>query len=226
VHSVKFEDHKGFSPPLSPMASPMGAVRCAGSVHIIQHRLKLATACVHLRRAAASRAAKSANSATSVPTRYCCVPAFPLCWSLLVIFWLRVCSLKTQSGAATDSTEAALEKEHEERTKVKNIDMVQIGAYQLDTWYYSPYPDEVSKHAARLLPALLTRLSWLACFLQYRSLNKLYICEFCLKYMKKLKTLEAHKARLWLLRWLLESELTQTCGVCAEILRNAASSRQ
>jgi histone acetyltransferase MYST1 len=44
---------------------------------------------------------------------------------------------------ATDATEAALEKEHEERTKVKNIDTVQIGKYQLDTWYYSPYPDEV-----------------------------------------------------------------------------------
>lgn len=56
----------------------------------------------------------------------------------------RAAALHVQSGAATDSTEAALEKEHEERTKVKNIDMVQIGAYQLDTWYYSPYPEEVS----------------------------------------------------------------------------------
>jgi histone acetyltransferase MYST1 len=44
---------------------------------------------------------------------------------------------------ATDATEAALEKEHEERTKVKNIDTIQIGKYQVDTWYYSPYPDDV-----------------------------------------------------------------------------------
>jgi len=62
-----------------------------------------------------------------------------------------------------------MEKEHEERTKVKNVDIVQIGQFQLDTWYYSPYPEE------------------------YRSQSKLYVCEWCLKYMKKLSTLENHK---------------------------------
>jgi len=59
--------------------------------------------------------------------------------------------------SAIDSTEAALEKEHEERTKVRNIEKVQMGEYEIDTWYFSPYPDE------------------------YKDVYKLYICEWCLK---------------------------------------------
>lgn len=62
-----------------------------------------------------------------------------------------------------------LEKAHEERTKVKNIDMIQIGKYEVDTWYFSPYP------------------------MEYRNCSKIYICEFCLRYMKFEKTLNHHK---------------------------------
>ena len=32
-------------------------------------------------------------------------------------------------------------QEHEEKTKVKNIMMVELGRYEVDTWYYSPFPD-------------------------------------------------------------------------------------
>ena len=42
-----------------------------------------------------------------------------------------------QTDRASDATEAALEKEHEERTKVKNIAQVQVGSYLLDTWCVS-----------------------------------------------------------------------------------------
>jgi len=59
-------------------------------------------------------------------------------------------------------------REHEEITKVKNINTIEFGKYMIDTWYYSPYPEEYSKS------------------------TKLYICEFCLKYMKKKKTLVRH----------------------------------
>lgn len=65
--------------------------------------------------------------------------------------------------------EDAIDKELEEQTKVKNVESVQLGPYEIDTWYYSPFPDE------------------------YSNIKKLYICEYCLKYMKKLKTLEQHK---------------------------------
>ena len=62
-----------------------------------------------------------------------------------------------------------LEKEYEEITKVKNIQMVELGGYEIDTWYFSPFPDE------------------------YCSEEKLYICEFCLKYMKKPRTMVYHQ---------------------------------
>ncbi|KAF6208070.1 hypothetical protein GE061_016520 [Apolygus lucorum] len=62
--------------------------------------------------------------------------------------------------AEMDPTTAALEKEHEAITKVKYIDRIQIGQYEVDTWYFSPYPDE------------------------YGKASKLYICEYCLKYIR------------------------------------------
>lgn len=64
-----------------------------------------------------------------------------------------------------------LEKEHEEKTKVKNIQVVEMGPYEIDTWYYSPYPEE------------------------YSQVHKLFVCEFCLKYMKKKKSLVRHKEK-------------------------------
>ncbi len=64
---------------------------------------------------------------------------------------------------------AALEKEHEEITKVKNIRHIVLGDCEIDTWYFSPFPEEYCRE------------------------EKLYICEFCLKYMKKEKTLQRHK---------------------------------
>lgn len=76
-----------------------------------------------------------------------------------------------QKGPEEDSKLSALEKEHEEITKVKNINTIEIGRYEIDTWYFSPYPEEFAK------------------------CSKLYLCEFCLKYMKKKKTLTRHKLK-------------------------------
>ncbi|EOD29800.1 putative histone acetyltransferase [Emiliania huxleyi CCMP1516] len=73
-----------------------------------------------------------------------------------------------QAGASHDE---ALEKEHEESTKVKNIQTVEIGRFEVDTWYFSPFPDE------------------------YAQQRKLYICEFTLKYMKRRSTYLAHCER-------------------------------
>jgi hypothetical protein len=33
-------------------------------------------------------------------------------------------------------------REHEEFTKVKNIDVIQLGMHEMDTWYFSPLPPE------------------------------------------------------------------------------------
>ena len=52
---------------------------------------------------------------------------------------------------------------------MKNIGCIQMGEYEVDTWYYSPYPDE------------------------YCGVDRLYVCEHCLKYMKRKDTLAKHK---------------------------------
>ena len=44
---------------------------------------------------------------------------------------------------------------------------VEIGDYEINTWYSSPYPEEYVK-------------------------KKIYICEFCLSYMKEDRTLARH----------------------------------
>lgn len=67
-----------------------------------------------------------------------------------------------------DPTTAALEKEHESITKVKFIDTLRIGKFEIDTWYFSPYPDE------------------------YGKVKTLYVCEYCLKYMKYESTYRRH----------------------------------
>lgn len=67
-----------------------------------------------------------------------------------------------------DPTTAALEKEHEALTKVKYIDKIQIGRYEVDAWYFSPYPEE------------------------YGKVSRLWICEYCLKYMKYEVTFRRH----------------------------------
>jgi len=73
-----------------------------------------------------------------------------------------------QKSVDEDAKLSAIEKEHEEITKVKNINVVELGRYEIDAWYFSPYPEEFSK------------------------CDKLYLCEFCLKYMKKKTTLNRH----------------------------------
>lgn len=62
-----------------------------------------------------------------------------------------------------------LERKHQETTRVRNIERIVFGEYQIDTWYYSPYPEE------------------------YGLLKTLFVCEHCLKYMKHAKTLAAHE---------------------------------
>lgn len=72
--------------------------------------------------------------------------------------------------AEMDPTTAALEKEHEAITKVKYVDRIQFGKYEIDAWYFSPFPED------------------------YGKVPKLWICEFCLKYMRLEKTYRYHQS--------------------------------
>jgi MOZ/SAS family/MYST family zinc finger domain len=69
-----------------------------------------------------------------------------------------------------DPASAAFEREHEETTKVKNIETIVMGSWLVAAWYYSPFPAE------------------------YSDVETLYVCEYCLSYMKKRKTFKKHKA--------------------------------
>ena len=71
--------------------------------------------------------------------------------------------------AEMDPTTAALEREHEAITKVKYVDRIQFGKYEIDAWYFSPFPEE------------------------YGRQPKLWICEYCLKYMRLEKTYRYHQ---------------------------------
>lgn len=53
-------------------------------------------------------------------------------------------------------------------TRMKNVEMIELGKYRIRPWYFSPYPQELT------------------------SLSIVYICEFCLKYVKSKKCLERH----------------------------------
>jgi hypothetical protein len=74
-----------------------------------------------------------------------------------------------EDAPVVDSMEAFFEKEYEEKTKVKNINKIQIGVYEIDCWYYSPFPDE------------------------YRHEQKLFFCPFCLKYCRHAHTYAKHR---------------------------------
>lgn len=91
-----------------------------------------------------------------------------ICYTQLSSNFIVTFFLPEQTYADMDPTTAALEKEHEAITKVKYIDRVQIGRFEIDTWYFSPYPEE------------------------YGKAPKLYTCQYCLKYMRLEKTYRYH----------------------------------
>jgi histone acetyltransferase MYST1 len=62
---------------------------------------------------------------------------------------------------------------HDPKTKVRNVSTVQFGKYNIDTWYYSPYPNPYGA-----------------------MVETLYICEFTFKYMLKKSTLKKHVSAL------------------------------
>uniref|UniRef100_A0A1I7T6X6 Histone acetyltransferase n=1 Tax=Caenorhabditis tropicalis TaxID=1561998 RepID=A0A1I7T6X6_9PELO len=66
-----------------------------------------------------------------------------------------------------DATTARLEKEHEERTKIKNIPRITIGAHTINSWYYSPFPPFCENH-------------------------EIFMCEYCLLYTPHKSKFKTH----------------------------------
>ncbi|GAB0492775.1 hypothetical protein MMPV_004044 [Pyropia vietnamensis] len=74
-------------------------------------------------------------------------------------------------GRAGRDEKTAEEREHEEATKVKNVQTLQMGRWRIDTWYYSPFPAE------------------------YANYSTLYVCEYCLSFTRTPAALARHAAR-------------------------------
>ncbi|XP_075976807.1 histone acetyltransferase Tip60 isoform X2 [Anticarsia gemmatalis] len=80
----------------------------------------------------------------------------------------------TASGTATPTTRprqsgSMVAHGHDDLvTRMKNIEMIELGRNRIRPWYFAPYPQEMVN-----LPCI-------------------YICEFCLKYRKSKKCLERH----------------------------------
>ena len=55
--------------------------------------------------------------------------------------------------------------EHEHVTKVKNIEMIELGRFRMEAWYFSPYPPEIFPNND-----------------QKNAIPILYLCEFTLKF--------------------------------------------
>lgn len=75
---------------------------------------------------------------------------------------------EAQARAAEEFEETFQKQKH---GKIRTLEM---GRYEMDVWYTAPYPEE------------------------YQTLPKLYICEFCLKYMSSPTVLRRHLAKcIW-----------------------------
>lgn len=72
-----------------------------------------------------------------------------------------------------DAYTRKLEMEHEQRTKVKNVDKVQFGEWEIDAWYFSPFP----------LSMVINK-------------SKLFFCEFCLWYTSDQMAYSCHMLHL------------------------------
>jgi len=80
----------------------------------------------------------------------------------------KIDEIHVEEGQGHEDFDPASLREHEEFTKVKNIAKVELGRYEIETWYFSPFPPE------------------------YSHCEKLFFCEFCLNFMKRKEQLQRH----------------------------------
>jgi len=66
-------------------------------------------------------------------------------------------------------------QEHEEFTKVKNIHSIELGKYEMETWYFSPFPKE------------------------YNNCSRMYFCEFDFAFFKTKRQLQRHMSKVKML---------------------------
>ncbi|KAL8690701.1 MAG: hypothetical protein Q9218_003913 [Villophora microphyllina] len=72
-------------------------------------------------------------------------------------------------------TGGSMTQNQTEISRVRNLQRIQMGKYEMEPWYFSPYPQP------------------------FTEADMVYICEFCLSYYDALKPFERHRAKCTLL---------------------------
>lgn len=72
-------------------------------------------------------------------------------------------------------THGSMTQNQAEISRVRNLVKIQMGEFEIEPWYFSPYPQEFSEA------------------------DVVYICEFCLGYYDEMKTFERHRSKCTLL---------------------------
>ena len=68
-------------------------------------------------------------------------------------------------------TQGSMTQNQAEINRVRNLTEVQMGKHKIDPWYFSPYPEE------------------------FKDVDLVYICEFCLGYFGEPKQFERHRTK-------------------------------
>ena len=80
-------------------------------------------------------------------------------------------ALSHADEAAAGELDAATQREHEAATRVKNINKVVLGKWEIQTWYFSPFPKE------------------------YTKCDTLFFCEYDLHFTKRPEALQRYMRR-------------------------------
>ena len=80
-----------------------------------------------------------------------------------------------EEGEGHEEFDPQMLRDHEEFTKVKNVDKIELGRYEMETWYFSPLP------------------------LEYRNVKKLYFCEYDLAFFRRREEMLRHLKKIRIL---------------------------
>ncbi|KAI9836617.1 MAG: Histone acetyltransferase [Sarea resinae] len=72
-------------------------------------------------------------------------------------------------------TSGSMTQNQTEISRVRNLSRVQMGKFEIEPWYFSPYP------------------------IEYTEEDIIYVCEFCLSYFGEMKPFERHRSKCTLL---------------------------
>lgn len=80
-------------------------------------------------------------------------------------------AISTMTSGSTPSLRGSMSMvghSEDAMTRIRNVECIELGRSRIQPWYFAPYPQQLT------------------------SLDCIYICEFCLKYLKSKTCLKRH----------------------------------